>query len=55
MTIDALKHRDVAQIDRVLEGFVGLVTALTFTRLQASEVYRVFEGSGARVLFGWSR
>jgi len=55
MTLDALKHRDVAEIYRMLEWFVRLVTALTLARLQSAEVDRMFETAAMRILFGWAR
>ena len=43
MALDALEHRDVAKIDRMLEGFVGLVTRLAFAIGKAPEVNRMLE------------
>ena len=55
MTIGALKHRDISEVDGVLKRLFGGVTAIAFTRCQTAEVYRVFEGAGAWILFGWAR
>ena len=43
MALDALEHRDVAEIDRMFEGFVGLVTRLAFAIGKAAEVHRMLE------------
>ena len=41
MTLNTLEHRDVAQVDRVLEGLVGLMTSLTFAIGQGTQIDRV--------------
>ena len=46
MALDALKHRDVAEIDRVAEWFVGFVASLAFAIRQAAEVHRMLDGNG---------
>ena len=43
MAFGALEHADVAEVDRVLEWFISLVTALTFPVSQRTEVHRVLE------------
>ena len=52
MTLGALEHRDVAEVERVLEGLVSRVTTLTLTSSQTTEIDGMFEGSGVWVLFG---
>ena len=41
MAFDALKHRDVAQINRVLEWLIGLMTGLAFSITEAAKIHRV--------------
>ena len=55
MTLRALEHRDVAEVDRVLEGLVGRVASFTLARSEAAEVDGMFEGSGMWVLFNRAR
>ena len=55
MTLGALEHRDVAEVDRVLEGLVCRVAGVTFTRSETAEVDGMFEGSGVWVLFNRTR
>jgi hypothetical protein len=43
MAFDALKHRDVAEIDRMFEWLVGLVTSLAFSVAQRAQIYGVLE------------
>jgi hypothetical protein len=45
MAFDALKHRDVAEIDRVFEWLVSLVTSLALSITEATEVYRMLKRS----------
>ena len=52
MTFDALKHRDVPEVNRVLEGLVCMMTALTLAICKPSEIHRVLERTRARVLLG---
>ena len=44
MTLNTLEHRYVAQIHRVLEGFVGLVAGFAFAICQAAEIDRMLNG-----------
>ena len=37
MALNTLKHRDIAEVYRVLERFVGLVTELAFVFLQRAQ------------------
>jgi len=41
VTLGALKHRNISQIDRVLERFVSLVTRLALSIGQAAEINRM--------------
>ena len=43
MAFDALKHRDIAEIDRMFEWLVGLVTSLAFPVAKRAQIHRVFE------------
>jgi len=43
MALGALEHRDVAEVDWVLEGFVGPVATLAFASCEAAEVDGMFE------------
>ena len=43
MTLGALEHRDVAEVDGVLEWFVGCVASVTLARSEAAEVNGMFE------------
>ena len=49
MTLNALKHGDVAEVERVSEGLVRLVARLAFAVGKASEINWVFKCSCARV------
>lgn len=55
MTVGALKHRNIAEVDRVLERFVRTVTSLALTCSEAAEVDGMFEGPGVWVLFNRTR
>ena len=52
MALDALKHRNITEIDRVREPFVGLVTeiALVLVALRA-EIDRMDERASLHILF----
>ena len=54
MAFNALKHRDVAQVDRMLKGLVCFVAELAFVIGKPSKINRVSERSGLHILFGWS-
>ncbi len=43
VALDALEHRDVAQVYRVLERFVCFVTGFAFPSRQTAQINRVFE------------
>jgi hypothetical protein len=43
MALDALKYRNVAEIDRVFEGFVGLVAGFAFAICQSTEINRMLD------------
>jgi hypothetical protein len=45
MALDALKHRDITQVDWVPERFVRLVAALAFAIREASEINRMLIGA----------
>jgi hypothetical protein len=51
MALDALKHRDVAEVNWMLKWLVRLVTELAFAIGEASEIDRMLESSGPRILF----
>ena len=44
MAFNTLKHRYVAQVNRMFERFVSLVAALAFAVSQATEVDRMLNG-----------
>ena len=51
MAFDALKRRNIPQIDRVFERFIGLVARLTFAIGEPPKIDRVLKGlrlDGAR-------
>ena len=50
MALDALELRNVAEVYRMLEGFVGLVAELAFAVGETAEIDWMFERSGARVV-----
>ena len=52
MTLYTLKHRDVSEVERVLEGSIRLVAGLALAIRETAEIDRVLEGSGMRVLIG---
>jgi hypothetical protein len=41
VAFDALKHRDVAEIDRVFERLVAFVTSLAFAIRESAEIDRM--------------
>jgi hypothetical protein len=43
MAFDALKHRNIAQVDRVFERFVSLMTGFAFSVAEAAKIYRMLE------------
>ena len=43
MAFDALKHRDVTEINRVFEWLVSLVASLALSIAEATEVYRMLK------------
>ena len=54
MALDALKHRDIAKVHRMLKGLVRLMAKLAFVIGKPSEINRMLEGSGSHILLGWS-
>ena len=54
MALDALKHRNVAEVHRMLKGLVRLVAKLAFVIRKASEINWMLEGSGSHILLGRS-
>jgi len=54
MAFHALKHRDITEINRMLEGLVRLMAKLAFVIGKPSEINRMLEGSGSHILLGWS-
>lgn len=46
MTLNALEHRDIAKVNRVLEWLVGFVAILTFVIRKRPQIDRVLEWSG---------
>jgi hypothetical protein len=55
MAFNALKHRNVAKVDGMLERSICLVASLAFAVRKASKVDGVLERAGSRVLFDWAR
>lgn len=55
MAFDALKHRDVAEIYRVFERLIGLVTGFALAIRQAAEVNRVLHRYRLRNSYRTSR
>ena len=45
MAFDALKHRDVAEINRVFEWLVSLVACLALSVTEATKIYRMLKGA----------
>src|SRR5688572_32515106 len=43
MAFDALKHRYIAEIQRVFEWLVGLMTGLAFSIAESAKIHRVLE------------
>ena len=43
MAFDTLKHRDVAEINRVFEWLVSLVARLALSITEATEIYRMLK------------
>jgi len=43
MAFDALKHRDVAEVDRVFERLVGFVAAFALAIRKRAEIDRMLE------------
>ena len=54
MALNTLEHRYIAQVDWVLEGFVRLVAKLAFVISERTQIDRMLEWSGLRILFRWS-
>ena len=46
MTLDALKHRDVSQVDRMLEGLVRFVARLALPDGKRAQINGMNERSG---------
>ena len=44
MTFNTLEHGNIAQVNRVLERFVGLVARFAFAVSEAAEVDRMLNG-----------
>jgi hypothetical protein len=51
MALGTLKHRDISEIERVLEWPVGLMTTLALPVCQRTQIDRVFERAGGDRLF----
>jgi len=43
MAFDALKHRDVAEINRMFERLVSLVAGLALSIAEAAKIYRMLK------------
>ena len=54
MTFNALEHRNIAKVHRMLKRLVRLVAELAFMVGKSSEINRMLEGSGSHILLGWS-
>ena len=48
VALHTLKHRDVSQIDRVLEWFVCLVAGFAFAIRQSTKIDRMLKGNRLR-------
>ena len=55
MTFHTLKHRDIAEINRMLKWLVRLVAEVAFAVGETSEINRMLERSGARIVFRRAR
>jgi hypothetical protein len=55
MTLDALKHRDITKIHRMLEWLVRFMAIVAFVVGERAQINRVLEWSGLHILFGWGR
>lgn len=54
MAFNALEHRNITQIHRMLERFVRFVTILAFVIGEGAQIDRVLKWSGLRIVFGQS-
>jgi len=55
MAFNALKHRDVAEINRMLKWLVRLMARLALSLSQAAEIDGMLKRAGSRVVFRRSR
>src|SRR5207253_8646573 len=51
MAFNALKHRDIAEINRMLKWLVRFVARLAFSVSQASEIDGMLKRPGSRIVF----
>ena len=54
MTLDALKHGNVAEIYRMLERLIRLMASVALAIGERAEINRMLERTTSRVLFGRS-
>ena len=54
MAFDALEHRNVAEVHRMLEGLIALVAELAFVIRQPAEIDGMFKGASLNILFSRS-
>ena len=54
MALNTLKHRNVAEVDRMLKWLVRFVAKLAFVIGKPSEINGMLEGSGSHILLGRS-
>lgn len=50
MAFNALEHGNIAQVNGMLKGFVGLVAGLAFAISLAAEIDRVLKGPSLHIL-----
>ena len=53
MALGALKHRNIAEIDWMLEGFIGFVTGLAFAVGQRAQIHRMLKGTCFDIALRW--
>ena len=51
MAFDALEHRNVAEVHRMLEGLIALVAELAFVIREPAEIDGMFKGASLDILF----
>ena len=54
MALNALEHRNITQIQGMLERFVRFVAMLAFVIGERAQIDRVLEWSSLRIVFGRS-